>query len=138
MVGVKLDVRDIQCGAVVASGESVLGGPWNLIERPTKTFTIKNLHPTLTLSGLRIEVNPDHYGSDIDQRGMMGGQPPAANTTADPNPGLWDTYATISNLGPGELQSVVANDLFKYWRLVANNRESTDIMVSGWGYAASM
>lgn len=134
---VMVDVRSEQVGATVVSGaETVILGPFNLLNRPTKTFTLYNAG-ALTLSGAVVQVNPDPHGMEL---GVMQGTPGPA-VQIGPNPVLWQTYdsASFSQLGAGQVRSITANDLFRWWRIIGLHQgPNTSIAVSGWVNAATI
>lgn len=127
------DFRDEQGGVSLPSGvETVILGPFVLGRYDVKSFTLLNQGP-LTLSGARIEINPDH---------TTGESGPKADGSAwrAPNPGLWHTYdATgFSNLGSGQLRSVSASgSAYRWWRVVGLNTQTPALSVSGWLLAVS-
>ena len=130
-----VDVSAFVSGTPVASGmASVILGPLNLGRRPRKTFTLYNAG-TVTLSGAIVQVNPDQGG----QMALQGATPGAPQVIA-PNPALWHTYdaASFQSLGAGQVRSLVASDLFRWWRIVGVNDQPAAIAASGWCYAASL
>lgn len=137
MLGVVADIDDRRGGAVVASGTTtVIVGPWKLGKRLTKSFSLYNCHPSITLSGAILEINPDPEGADDTFFVSTPGQPQPGG----PNPQLWHTYdnVTFQAIAPGECRSVVANDLFMWWRIRGVNNSNSLMLVSGFSLSSSI
>ena len=123
---VGVEIKEDTGGGLVASGQSsVILGPIDLGKYPTKTFSLWNTG-FLTLSGAIVQVNPDRTGDE------QNGPAPAA--------ALWHIYdsASFVSLASGECRSLVANDLFRWWRVLGANNQPAGIPVSGYYRAASL
>lgn len=136
---VGVDVRDDEGGALVASGmSSVILGPVNLARRPTKTFTLYNQGPVM-LSGAVVQINPDRHGVEP---GTLSAVPFGPPPQIGPNSGLWQTYdaTAFQCMAAGEMRSLVANDVFRWWRVLGVNdgRGAATVAASGWFIASTV
>lgn len=129
MMYVGVDTRSEHAGVLVASGAHVLLGPFDLSRIPTKSFSVVN-QGGVTLSGVAVQINPDVGG--FEQDGLPKALPYGGNYPP-PNPAWWRDYETTAfqSMAPGEVRTLRANDIGRWWRLVATNREPTQIAVSG-------
>jgi hypothetical protein len=136
------DVFDDTQGATLTSGALTVLGPWNLVRRPgTKSFVLANLG-TVTLSGARVECNPDFQGV-MAFPGMLSTAQGAPLPQQYPNPALWfewssNATATFNSLPAGGVRGVSTTDVYRWWRIVALSTAPGTLTVSGWLLSSSM
>lgn len=129
------DLRTERGGATLVSGAfTTICGPYDLLPYGQVAFTVYN-QGAYTLSGVRVQTNPDPGGSEAAVQGAD------LRLSSLPNPALWETLdeTSLANIGAAGVETVVfQNNARRFWRLQGHSRGSDAIAVSGYLNAASV